>query len=107
MLISSPHLGYSCLIPLLPKIRLMKVSKTFFSTNASRNNSIEELETQVGIEDTLQELTASETVAVVQPGTGISQTEFSCTIIINGTKILKLDALAQYSKFQKHAGSTD
>jgi hypothetical protein len=72
------------------------------NTNASRNNSIEELETRVDIEDTLQELVASETVEVVQPGT-----EFSRTIIINGTEILKSRALARYSKFRKHAGSTD
>jgi hypothetical protein len=75
--------------------------------NASQNNSSEELEIQVKIENTLQELAASETVVVVQPGTKISRTEFSRTILINGIEILKSHALAQYSKFQKHAGSTD
>ena len=75
--------------------------------NPGRNNSIEELETRVEIEDTLQELAASENVQVVQPGTEISQTEFSHTIVINGIKISKSRTLAQYSKFRKHAGSTD
>lgn len=73
----------------------------------SGNNSIEELETRVEIEDTLQELAASETVQVVKPGTEISQTKFSRTIVINGTEISKSRALARYSKFRKHAGSTD
>lgn len=67
-------------------------------------NSFEEMETRIEVEDTLQELAVSETTGEVQRHPG---TEFSRTITINGSEIAKSRALARYSKFRKHAGSTD
>jgi hypothetical protein len=77
--------------------------------NSRKNNSttIEELDTRVEIENTLQELAALETVQVFQPGTEMNRTEFGHTIVINGNEISKSCALSRYSKFRKHAGSTD
>ncbi|KAF8802080.1 hypothetical protein BYT27DRAFT_7226487 [Phlegmacium glaucopus] len=80
-------------------------SSQLTNPNPGRNNSVEELEAWVEVEDTLHELAALETVP--HSGTEISRKEFNCTILINGSEIVKLRALARYSKFRKHAGSTD
>ena len=75
------------------------------SATAHQNNHIAESESRVDVEDTLDELASSEIVDVVaQPHTG---TGFSWTIIINGIEVAKSRALSRYSKFRKHASSTD
>lgn len=70
-----------------------------------QNNHIVELETQVDVENTLDELASSEIMDnTTQPHTG---TGFSWTIVINGVEVAKSQSLLHYSKFQKHTSSTD
>lgn len=78
---------------------------------SGRNNSqhIEESEARVEVEDRLDELVSSENVssestAPIQRQIGAV---FSSKVLINGVKMAKSRALARYSKFRKHASSTD
>jgi len=75
------------------------------NSNSGRNNSqcLGESEARVEVEDRLDELVSSESVLIQQQ----SGVVFSSKVLINRTKMEKSRALARYSKFRKHASSTD
>lgn len=76
-------------------------TNTYFNR---QDNPIEEAETRVEIEDSLDELVSSESVTE-QPDA--PRNAFSSKILINGIEVSKSRALARYSKYRKHASSTD